>query len=324
MFVRQRQPVSSVGHNIESSSGERKSSLTQSRAQMESLHEQHVTLPQSSWICPSCGSTAATLYCGNCGERRIADPSAIAGDPSAIEPQRSFRSRLRASLRALASPPGKLTADWIRGRRVGFVAPLSLFLWVNVAFFLVQSMSGLGILTWPLQVHLSDDSLGWVAEWLLAHHRPNASSPTGPYADIFNALESVHAKSLVIVMVPAFAAVLGVLVIDRRERFKDSLIFAMHFFAFTLIWLCALFPMAALTLRLMAAGGLATSHRSLDLAVTTLEVAAIAWYLCVALGTVFALSRLRRLITAIVLVAALHVILVSYHLVVFAVTLYST
>jgi hypothetical protein len=50
----------------------------------------------------------------------------------------------------------------------------------------------------------------------------------------------------------------------------------------------------------------------------------LAWYLYVALDTVFALSRPRRIITVLALVAALYVILKAYHVVVFAVTLYST
>jgi hypothetical protein len=62
----------------------------------------------------------------------------------------------------------------------------------------------------------------------------------------------------------------------------------------------------------------------MDLAVTGLEGAVLAWYLHVALDTVFALSTLRRAITVLALVAALYVILKAYHLVVFVMTLYST
>ncbi len=283
------------------------------------------TVPDSSWTCPSCGSTATARYCGNCGERSIARLVPIAGNETATEPSRSYYGRLRASLRALASPPGQLTSDWIRGRRVGYLAPLPLFLWLNVAFFVIQSVSGLRILTWPLRVHLSNGWINWLTTWLLARHRPDMTVPTVAYANVFNALESVNAKSLVIVMVPALAGVLGVLVLDRRHGFKDSLTFATHFFAFSLIWLCALFPTLAIVVRLVTIGGIPLpSTHSMDLAVTGLEGAVLAWYLCVALDTVFGLPRLRRAITVLVLVAALYVILKAYHVVVFAVTLYST
>jgi len=108
-----------------------------------------------------------------------------------------------------------------------------LFLWINVAFFVVQSLSGLGILTWPLRVHLSDDSFAWLTTRMLAQHRPDvAVASNHAYADMFDALEGVHAKSLVIVMVPAFAISLAALLFDRRAPFTHSLIFSTHFFAF--------------------------------------------------------------------------------------------
>jgi hypothetical protein len=232
---------------------------------------------------------------------------------------------MRASLRMLASPPGHLTADWIRGRRVGYLAPLSLFLWINVVFFVVQSASGLGILTWPLRIHLSDDSIAWLTTRLLAQHRPDVTASNGAYAEVFNSLEAVHAKSLVIVMVPAFALVLHALLLDRREPFKNSLTFATHFFAFALIWLCALFPTLAILLRFTTASAVpAPLHHSMDFVVSGLEAAVLGWYIYVALDTVFGLSRPRRLFMVIALVAALYVILLAYHAVVFAATLYST
>ncbi len=274
---------------------------------------------EGAWACPTCGATVTTGYCGSCGERRVAAAGRVAA------PTRSFVERLLASLRALASPPGRLTADWLRGRRVGYVAPLALFLWSNVAFFLVQSTTKVGILTWPLRAHLSDDLIGWFTNWLLAQHRPDVVASRAAYADLFNALESVHAKSLVIVMVPAFAAALGTLLLDRPARFKQALPFALHFFAFALLWLCALFPMIPLLIRLLIASRIALpSAHGLDLAVTALEVSVLAWYLYVALDTVFGLSRPRRLLSVPVLVAALYVILEAYHAIVFAATLYST
>jgi hypothetical protein len=239
-------------------------------------------------------------------------------------PRRSFLARLVASLRALAAPPGRLTVDWISGKRVGYLSPLSLFLWMNVVFFLVQSATGLGILTWPLKIHLADDSFAWLTTQLLAMHRPEIRVPTDAFADKFDALEAVHAKTLVIVMIPALAAVLGVLTLDRRERFTNALIFATHFFAFALLWLCALFPLLAVVLRLVFIARIpAPTPHSMDLAVTAVEAAMLGWYIYVALDNAFSLSRLRRAATTLALIAALFYILKAYHAVVFAVTLYS-
>jgi hypothetical protein len=242
-----------------------------------------------------------------------------------LDPRRAFLTRVRASLRALASPPGRLTADWIGGKRVGYLTPLSLFLWTNVAFFLVQSASGLGILAWPLRAHLSDDAIGWLTARLLAHHRPDIAPSNEAYTALFDALEAVHAKSLVIVMVPVFAIALYALLADRRVPFKHWLTFAMHFFAFALIWLCALFPVAAFALHLILNGRTIKALRhSVDLVISALEAGVLGWYVYAALKTVLGLSWWRRLLTAIALIAALFVILKVYHVVVFVATLYST
>jgi uncharacterized protein DUF3667 len=281
-------------------------------------------LQHETWTCPSCGARATARYCGNCGERGLVAAGAKPETPGHNEPARSFFARLLATLRALASPPGRLTVDWISGRRVGYLSPLSLLLWMNVVFFVVQSLTGLGILTWPLKIHLADDAFAWLDTRLLAMHHPEMRVPTAAFADKFDALEAVHAKSLVIVMVPALAAVLGVLTLDRRERFRGALIFATHFFAFALLWLCALFPLLAIVLRLIVTSGIpAPAHHSLDLMVTAVEAAVLGWYIYVALDTAFGLSRLRRAATTLALIAALFYILRVYHAVVFAVTLYS-
>jgi hypothetical protein len=276
------------------------------------------------WTCPSCGATATTPYCGRCGERRLDVADTSIRSRIGIGRTRSFVGRTLASLRALFSPPGRLTRDWIRGRRVGYLTPISLFLWVNVAFFLIQSASGLGILTWPLRIHLSDDSISWLTTWLLAHRKPGVTAADSGYAAIFDALEAVHAKSLVIVMVPAFAVVVGALTLDRREPFRHVFTFATHFFAFALLWLSLLFPLAALVLRSLAAAHFAVEHHAMDMVFTAIEGAGLAAYLYVALGTVFAMSRLRRAVTVVGLILALYAILKAYHVVVFAVTLYST
>jgi Protein of unknown function (DUF3667) len=240
-------------------------------------------LPESSWICPTCESGATTPYCGACGEERNVAVAPILGDSKAAAKRRSFVGRIRASLSTLASPPGRLTADWIHGMRVGYLSPLSLFLWTNVAFFVVQSVSGVSILSWPLRIHLSDDSIAWITTRLFAQHRLHVAASSDAYEQIFDTLETVHAKSLVIAMVPAFAIALSALLLDRREPFRNSLTFAMHFFAFALIWLCALFPLLAVVLHFLAmiapSGALAPWRHSMDLGVSGIAAAALGWYL---------------------------------------------
>ena len=231
---------------------------------------------------------------------------------------------MNASLRALASPPGHLTADWAHSRRVPYLPPLTLFLWTNVAFFIVQSASGVSVLSFPLRAHLRQDLFGPLAARLLALYRPGMGDAESTYQQVFDALESVHAKSLVILMVAAFALALRIVVLDRRIRFPECMSFALHLYTFALIWLCALFPAVAIGLRLFTWAGGHYTPAGVDAVVSLLEVGVIGWYIAVALATVWNFARWRCLGSALLLITAMALLLRPYHFVVFAVTLFST
>lgn len=265
------------------------------------------------WRCPSCGCASPGRYCANCGE---AEPG------RALPGARGFVARLRRSLDALASPPGRLTRDWIDGRRVGYVAPVPLFLYTNVAFFLVQWASGVSVLSWPLHIHLANDILGVVKP--LAAWYPGAHVLADPRTvAVFDALEVVHAKALVIVMLPLFALPLLAVPLAGRREFSGAFAFAAHFYTFALIALCALFPLVSLALRGLAAAGLRATPDAIDVVVTTLQGLMLGGYLYRALATLTPLSALRRIVYSLALLYALWLVLLGYHVVVFAATLAS-
>ena len=276
------------------------------------------------WTCPNCVAIATSSFCPSCGERRIANGGHEASRIRSRERHAPWFGRLLASLRALASPPGRLTAAWCRGRRVRYLAPLSFFLLTNVAFFIAQSASGLGVLSWPLRAHLKQSWFGPLSSQLLALYRPGTSVAGSAQEQVFDALESVHAKSLVILMVPAFALALRFVLAGRRVSFSECMSFALHVYTFALIWLCALFPAAAIGLRLFVLAGGRVTPEGIDLVVSLLETGVIAWYIAVALVTVWHLPRWRSLGATVLLVSVMSLLLRPYHFVVFAVTLFST
>jgi len=252
-------------------------------------------------------------YCGHCGEARLSAGRAPRDGP------RAWLRRLHASLQALASPPGLLTRDWNDGCRTPYLSPLSLLLWTNVAFFLVQAASGVSILSWPLQIHVNNDILG-LGVPLLAWRRLHGAPPEPAFSAAFEALESGHAKSLVVLMVPLLAGVAW-LAEGGRRRLAAWLAFAAHFFTYALIALSALFPVVAISLGVLARAGVRPSADAIDVVVSSLEVLLVGWYLYRALGTLGARSRAGQLVRTALLVVALAGILRLYHLAVFAVTL---
>ena len=278
----------------------------------------------SMWTCPSCGTATSYLFCHKCGERRLFDEDLEESETLPIGLPTSWFGRLRTSLGELASPPGQLTASWVMGRRTPYLPPFTLFLWTNVVFFVVQSISGLRVLSWPLHAHLTQDLFSPFAARLLAIRRPGTGAAQSSYESVFNAVESVHAKSLVLLMVPVFALALRVIVADRKPRFSDCLSFALHLYSFALIWLCALFPLAAIGLRVFVWAGGHIKPEGADEIISLLEGGVIGWYIASALSTIWKLPAWRYVGSAVVLVFAMGVLLPAYHFVVFVVTLLST
>ena len=104
------------------------------------------------WACPTCAARcdAAARHCSACGEQRLPLPG-----------WRFSLARWRLTLRCLVLQPGRLTADHALGRRQPYVPPLSLFLAINVVFFVAQSLSGLSVLSIGLLAPL----LGLLQHW---------------------------------------------------------------------------------------------------------------------------------------------------------------
>ncbi len=90
--------------------------------------------------CQNCSASLAGQYCAACGQRdkhRIISLwelfRDLVGDLFEID------SRLWRTLRPLVFRPGRLTVEYLRGRRVHYTPPLRLYLVTSLVFFLIVS-----------------------------------------------------------------------------------------------------------------------------------------------------------------------------------------
>jgi hypothetical protein len=91
---------------------------------------------QPTEMCLNCGTTLAGQYCGNCGQRahsRLISIWELLRD--AFGDLLELDSRLWRTLIPLAVRPGKLTRDYLEGRRARFMPPFRTYLVFSIVFF---------------------------------------------------------------------------------------------------------------------------------------------------------------------------------------------
>jgi hypothetical protein len=102
------------------------------------LELQHTDLP-----CPNCGTLIAGAFCQGCGQpAHLHVPSAREFLHEFIAHYVALEGKLWKSVALLLFRPGRLTRDYIEGRRVRHVEPLRLYLSFSIIFFAIFKLSG--------------------------------------------------------------------------------------------------------------------------------------------------------------------------------------
>jgi hypothetical protein len=179
--------------------------------------------------CPSCGTPWTGEYCARCGEKRLD------GRPTFGRFLREWLAEATAidgkwsrTIKALLFQPGQLTRDYLTGRRRPTMKPLTLFLLLNVVYFLIQPLANINTFNSTLKMQTR-----WYiyAEWARGVVQNKMA-----FDDVsMNIYEpETLAKSLIIVQFPLLA-VWMLLVTWRSSYLYDHLVAATHFYSFLLV-----------------------------------------------------------------------------------------
>lgn len=87
-------------------------------------------------ICSDCGAETDGKFCAACGQPTHSHRTLLHLGEELLHGVMHFDARIWRTLPLLAFNPGRLTREWIEGRRTRYVSPLALFLFtVFVTFF---------------------------------------------------------------------------------------------------------------------------------------------------------------------------------------------
>ena len=92
--------------------------------------------------CLNCGTLLTDAFCAHCGQR-AGDAHLSVRDIAheAVAEHLGFDSKVARTLITLLRHPGRLTTEFLAGRRVRYVPPLRLYLSLSVLFFLCSATS---------------------------------------------------------------------------------------------------------------------------------------------------------------------------------------
>lgn len=211
--------------------------------------------------CANCDSLLSGQYCGQCGQRaqdRFISLWELIRD--AFGDLFELDSRLWRTLIPLALKPGRLTADYLEGRRARYMPPFRTYLVLSLIFFVVfffDPREQFGILMEPaadtlpaetasstsdddgpgLQCEIDDADFEGMSPWLAARLTPERARRICEQITVDDGRgflrQMVDNLAVALyVLLPLMAFVLKVLYPLSRRYYVEHLLFVVHFHAF--------------------------------------------------------------------------------------------
>lgn len=282
--------------------------------------------------CANCEAPLTGKYCASCGQKQLDhhEYSLWHFIQHAMHDVTHFDTKLLRSIVPLVTMPGLVTSEYLAGKRGRYLRPLQTFILLNIIFFFVGSRVGLFNFTYDMFVKNRRLVTGQSPAQMLEAARVKSGKPVEEFRAQFDE-KLVHLKkSLVIVMVILFAALLAIVHARSKRYFVEHLIFSLHFYSFWLI-VTLVVPLTVLGVLLAtkffvgAAQGTVARPRAHigEDALLSMMFVGCAIYLMEAVRRVYGVGRLRAIAEGVVLSAAVIGIIAVYRDVLFYVVVWS-
>ncbi len=92
--------------------------------------------------CSDCGEPTTGNFCANCGQSTHVHRSLLHLGEELLHGVMHFDARIWRTLPLLIANPGRLTREWIEGKRTRYVSPLAIFLFTVFLMFFALSFGG--------------------------------------------------------------------------------------------------------------------------------------------------------------------------------------
>ncbi len=125
-----------------------------------------------------------------------------------------------------------MTVEFLEGKRRKFISPITLFLFFNLIYFLVNPLTDYSLSLYD-QAY-SQPYSRWTNQWVESKlQKEELSEQT--YAITYQNMSDDVSKSIMILNVPMIAVFVYLMAFKKRPFYFDSLIFSLHFFTLFMV-----------------------------------------------------------------------------------------
>jgi hypothetical protein len=206
--------------------------------------------------CGNCGTAAPDAYCPACGQEQRDYHRTLRGVVAElVENLAGWDGKVPTTLWLLVRYPGRLTAEFLSGRRARYLRPLRLYLTTSVLFFLTLAATVDERRADGVSVRFDDPAVAVGGAGRTRAAPADGAEPSRspldrwyrerkrvlkdmPRAERSRALRrSLQAKlpNMVFVLVPVFALLLRGVYRRRPVYYAEHLVFALHLHAFAML-----------------------------------------------------------------------------------------
>lgn len=264
-------------------------------------------------------------FCRDCGERRLTrrDYSLRHYLADALKAVSDFDSKLLRSCWLLVCRPGFLSGEYLQGRRIRYVAPVKLFIFVNVLYYISITLFYANTFTTPLRTQLHENNYypGFAAHYVERKlQREGIDYPT--LERRFDDRTAVLSKTLVFTLIPVIALLFYAVLYRKRRYLVEHLVVATHFWSFVLVLLGIVLPVSvSVAVGIVHLAGASAASLSTDMALSVFIQVCVTIYLYVTLRVAYATSRGYSALVAFAVGWSFFHVVWLYRLILFVVTM---
>ena len=187
--------------------------------------------------CKSCGTSFTGNYCNHCGEKVIRQEDRklkhFLGD--FINAITFADNKLLRTVKTMLIAPGKLSADFVEGKRKKYMKPISIFFLANLFYFLFPLVN---TFTTNLNIQVGDSFIhSKLAESWVSNEISTRDIPFTEYEFLYDTKTAELSKLLIILMALLMAGFFSIIHLgSRRNLLADHLTIGLELMAFILIY----------------------------------------------------------------------------------------